>query len=820
MAVAAALAAAAVYVVVVPKSCERFIVISQQRSGSSYLVDALDGHPDLACADEIFAKRSGTDTGDWAAVDATWEAVFARACPRGWRPPRAVGFKWMTNQGHDALHDRVLAKARATHTRVIFLFRQNELRREISAAVNREVGGEAAGLAHPATAERAQLVRAHRATLRAGAALVNELARKYEERARVAAYYAEADRLFVDYEDLLGGGAGLARIRAFLGVAHVDAAAPRSRVLHQDGPILAAVENAAVVRETMARACAPPPPGRPQLTFGGACNEALGGGACACGDGPCPCESSDPDAAGAVLGPRALEAVRDRYAAARRTLAAAGDATAAGDEAEGQVSALRAAEVARDASGALRCEDSEDCGYFERCVHWLCVGATASEEQSATQGLAAAPAWTQRKRTSWFTSHSVLLKAAGGAGRETAAELARMSSLLQRQLQAGAYSYYFYEDDDTTYEVISGSAAFSGISYYDASAASAKAVFRDAIGSVADLSVDRVSLTRVAAAPLSTDVVVDFEISVTAAEEAAVDDSLQAAKDDLALLDTALAAAAAASAYGSLFASVKTESVDVATPAPTHGPAPRPSYEPTTLRPTEAPPPSYEPTYEPTKHPSAAPTVTPQPSSRPTPRPSSIPVPQPTAAPSRMPVPAPTTNIPPTLAPTYTDLAVKISATVAMVSSDSAADVWASDDKKQVLREGLAAGSACTQADMVELTAVNAATRRRRRLLASYDLSVAFDILVVAEAYGFDESEISALYDLFATNLTQHINSGSFNDAVIEAASDLGVTITVSAEPQVVDVSFVTVQITTPAWYTGAPSADPTSMPSVSPYPT
>ena len=78
---------------------------------------------------------------------------------------------------------------------------------------------------------------------------------------------------------------------------------------------------------------------------------------------------------------------------------------------------------------------------------------------------------------------------------------------------------------------------------------------------------------------------------------------------------------------------------------------------------------------------------------------------------------------------------------------------------------------------------MNAATRRRRRLLASYDLSVAFDILVVAEAYGFDESEISALYDLFATNLTQHINSGSFNDAVIEAASDLGVTITISAEP-------------------------------------
>ena len=70
---------------------------------------------------------------------------------------------------------------------MIFLFRRNELRREVSAAVNREVGGEAAGLAHPATDSAAQLVRARRVKLRAGAALVNELARKYEERARVAA---------------------------------------------------------------------------------------------------------------------------------------------------------------------------------------------------------------------------------------------------------------------------------------------------------------------------------------------------------------------------------------------------------------------------------------------------------------------------------------------------------------------------------------------------------------------------------------------------------------------------------------------------------
>ena len=187
VAVAASLAAAAAYVALVPKSCERFVVISQQRSGSTYLVEALDAHPDLGCVDEIFAERSGTDTGDWSAVDAKWEDTFSRQCPRGWWAPRAVGFKWMTNQGHDELHARVLAKAKATGTRVIFLFRRNELRREVSAAVNLEVGGEARGLAHPATDSAAQLVRARRVKLRAGAELVNELARKYEERARVAA---------------------------------------------------------------------------------------------------------------------------------------------------------------------------------------------------------------------------------------------------------------------------------------------------------------------------------------------------------------------------------------------------------------------------------------------------------------------------------------------------------------------------------------------------------------------------------------------------------------------------------------------------------
>ena len=45
-----------------------------------------------------------------------------------------------------------------------------------------------------------------------------------------------------------------------------------------------------------------PPPGRPALTFGGGCDEALGEGASVCEDGPCSCESSAPDGLGAVFG--------------------------------------------------------------------------------------------------------------------------------------------------------------------------------------------------------------------------------------------------------------------------------------------------------------------------------------------------------------------------------------------------------------------------------------------------------------------------------------------------------------------------------------
>ena len=141
---------------------------------------------------------------------------------------------------------------------------------------------------------------------------------------------------------------------------------------------------------------------------------------------------------------------------------------------------------------------------------------------------------------------------------------------------------------EPTYAVISGAATFSGISYDDANGASARAVFRDGLSRLSaalteDLTEDRVALTRVAPSArrrLSDRVAIDFEISVTPAERAAVEGDLRAVMDDPSLLDAALRAAAAASAdptMVAIFANIKTESFSV-------------DLAPPTAQPTRAPP--------------------------------------------------------------------------------------------------------------------------------------------------------------------------------------------------------------------------------------
>ena len=249
-------------------------------------------------------------------------------------------------------------------------------------------------------------------------------------------------------------------------------------------------------------------------------------------------------------------------------------------------------------------------------------------------------------------------------------------------------------------------------------------------------------------------------------------------------------------------------------PAPTTTPTPRPTTAMPTVTPGDpTPAPSPIPT---TAAPSTAAPTTAAPSTAAptTAKPSQVPIPAPTTKPTEVPIPAPTTKHAPTIAPTTTDLALIISSSVAMASSDTPTQIMASEDKQMVLKEGLAACSEYTRADMITLTNVTQASSRRRRL-STNNLVVVFEITVVADAWGFDESTVQQLYDLVATNLTQHINDGSFNDAVVEAATDLGVTITVTADPQIVSATYITVTIPTPDWFTGtaAPSTAPSARP-------
>ena len=119
------------------------------------------------------------------------------------------------------------------------------------------------------------------------------------------------------------------------------------------------------------------------------------------------------------------------------------------------------------------------------------------------------------------------------------------------------------------YDVITGSASFSGLTLDEAQ--SATAVFRDAIARVAGVDIERVTILGIEASVrrrLTDTVVVNFEVRATAEERAAVDANLLRAEADPALLDAALQAAAVDAGEAALFADVKTQSFSTDAEAP------------------------------------------------------------------------------------------------------------------------------------------------------------------------------------------------------------------------------------------------------------
>jgi hypothetical protein len=110
-----------------------FVILALHRTGSTFLVDALNGHPDIVCAHAIFnptAEKHGIDLNDpigsmdgW--LDARKDTPF-------------VGFKLMLDQNNAVLHE--IAR-RQYH--VIFLTRPNELARHSSQLIARKTGKRA-----------------------------------------------------------------------------------------------------------------------------------------------------------------------------------------------------------------------------------------------------------------------------------------------------------------------------------------------------------------------------------------------------------------------------------------------------------------------------------------------------------------------------------------------------------------------------------------------------------------------------------------------------------------------------------------------------
>ena len=119
------------------------------------------------------------------------------------------------------------------------------------------------------------------------------------------------------------------------------------------------------------------------------------------------------------------------------------------------------------------------------------------------------------------------------------------------------------------YDIITGSASFSGMTLDEAQ--SATAVFRDAIARVAGVDIDRVTILGIEASVrrrLTDTIVVEFEVRATSEERASVDANLLRAEADPALLDAALQAAAVDAGEAALFADVRTESFSTDAEAP------------------------------------------------------------------------------------------------------------------------------------------------------------------------------------------------------------------------------------------------------------
>jgi hypothetical protein len=90
-------------------SCRRFILISMQRSGSNYAIQTLKAHPAIGAAGELFADGRMDYGAGFKPSKRVIEAAMAPLCVGS---VETVGFKWMSNQGHDENHAAIASHVR------------------------------------------------------------------------------------------------------------------------------------------------------------------------------------------------------------------------------------------------------------------------------------------------------------------------------------------------------------------------------------------------------------------------------------------------------------------------------------------------------------------------------------------------------------------------------------------------------------------------------------------------------------------------------------------------------------------------------------
>lgn len=197
-----------------------FLIISEQRSGTAYLVAMLNAHPNITCEYELFKHsmclkkdfhKCHEDKMDRAygykGKDANRRKLFGKS----------VGLKWMLNQGLTEYRHNLLTYVKKHTLRVLFLWRKNLLRQLIS-----NLALKSTHVAHPTSRKDIRQVRKFKPKVPTKTIIAQFdeiLIQRNDVENWWAANYGEANVWTVSYEDILADQeAALRKIAMFIGV--------------------------------------------------------------------------------------------------------------------------------------------------------------------------------------------------------------------------------------------------------------------------------------------------------------------------------------------------------------------------------------------------------------------------------------------------------------------------------------------------------------------------------------------------------------------------------------------------------------------------